>query len=275
MSDQVLSVLCGVYPDKHIYAENYTPLPWNEAHWHSEGHQQGGQPKVQNENGSAKLSSAGPWDQGEYQTDVGIAIAQVMEYQIGQKYGDSVPISVADIFHLSERGLEKGWFVTPALEFVKNNRAVPDKYWPYSKIASYGFSNPPDIPANVPRHRITDWHRKATIQERKQSIAEQGPVVGSMVLFEDFYDYRGGVYRHRTGDRRGAKAIIVVGYDAESWICQNTWGPMWGEDGYVRIAYGDECGIDTLYFFYEIEGVERLEGGTEEHATEESAGDGE
>ena len=46
----------------------------------------------------------------------------------------------------------------------------------------------------------------------------------------------------------GGHAVVILGYGEELgvpyWICQNSWGYNWGEDGYFRIAMG-ECGIDS------------------------------
>lgn len=38
--------------------------------------------------------------------------------------------------------------------------------------------------------------------------------------------------------------VVLVGYTAEAWIVRNSWGPSWGESGYIRLAVGDNtCGI--------------------------------
>ncbi|CAD8079620.1 unnamed protein product [Paramecium sonneborni] len=36
---------------------------------------------------------------------------------------------------------------------------------------------------------------------------------------------------------------LLVGKTTEYWIIQGSFGPKWGQNGYVHIAYGDNCGI--------------------------------
>lgn len=66
-------------------------------------------------------------------------------------------------------------------------------------------------------------------------------------VYADFMNYKGGVYKHVAGVRKGGHAIKILGWGIEQgvnyWICANSWGMGWGEEGYFRIAFG-ECGID-------------------------------
>jgi len=43
--------------------------------------------------------------------------------------------------------------------------------------------------------------------------------------------------------------LVGWGHDDESgldyWTIANSWGPLWGEDGYFRIAFG-ECEVDDV-----------------------------
>jgi len=75
-----------------------------------------------------------------------------------------------------------------------------------------------------------------------------------MEVCSDFFCYFGGIYTPEYGDIVGNHAICIVGYnDVEKcWICKNSWGTSWGEDGWFRIAYG-ECGIGSMFPFYTSE----------------------
>ncbi|XP_046564636.1 procathepsin L-like [Haliotis rubra] len=66
-----------------------------------------------------------------------------------------------------------------------------------------------------------------------------------------FGRYQSGIYNDTDCNKTVINhAMQVVGYGEEDgqefWICKNTWGPKWGEDGYVRMKKGlDICGIES------------------------------
>ena len=79
-----------------------------------------------------------------------------------------------------------------------------------------------------------------------------GPIVGSFLVYQDFYTYTSGIYEHATGSLLGGHAITVVGWGHDSvsgkdyWICKNSWGPSWGESGWFRIRLGtDQSTIES------------------------------
>ena len=83
---------------------------------------------------------------------------------------------------------------------------------------------------------------------RKQAIAQNGPVIAGMKVFEDMYYYSGGIYQHVAGELRGHHAVAVIGYHEKYWIIKNSWGTGWGEQGFMRIA--DEE-LNTDFSFYD------------------------
>lgn len=81
------------------------------------------------------------------------------------------------------------------------------------------------------------------------------PLLCSMLVYDDLRYYAGGVYQHVTGDYLGGHAVIIVGWDdaTSCWICKNSWGSNWGEEGYFRIRWED-CGIgsESTFIFYNL-----------------------
>jgi hypothetical protein len=80
--------------------------------------------------------------------------------------------------------------------------------------------------------------------EAKKAL-QNGPLMTTMTVYEDFMLYTGGVYQYVTGKALGGHAVTIVGYDdaAQAWIVRNSWGESWGEGGYFRIKYTDRSGV--------------------------------
>lgn len=80
----------------------------------------------------------------------------------------------------------------------------------------------------------------------KAWLSTNGPLTACFIVYNDFFSYRSGVYRHTSGDQAGGHCVTIVGYDDAQgcWICKNSWGTAWGDQGFFKIAYG-QCGIDS------------------------------
>ena len=88
----------------------------------------------------------------------------------------------------------------------------------------------------------------------KDWLVHRGAAEVLIDVYEDFYYYVSGVYKHVTGALEGKKhCIACIGYDdgAGCWICKNSWGTGWGEGGFFRIGYG-QCRVDS----WDVLGVE-------------------
>jgi len=105
-------------------------------------------------------------------------------------------------------------------------------------------------PPHSHHETISDWKYVAppgslpSVAELKQAIYDHGPIAVAMCVGPRFTSYRGGVLTE--GDVCNDDVnhgVILVGWDDSlgphgAWILRNSWGPKWGEDGYMNIAYG-------------------------------------
>jgi cathepsin B len=85
------------------------------------------------------------------------------------------------------------------------------------------------------------------VNDIKKEIFNNGPVESGMLVYADFLNYESGIYEYVTGDYVGGHAIKIIGWGKHTeedgdvvdyWLCANSWGTDWGEDGYFKIKMG-------------------------------------
>jgi C1A family cysteine protease len=60
--------------------------------------------------------------------------------------------------------------------------------------------------------------------------------------------YKSGIVKATDCGETVNHAVLVVGYNEDSYIVKNSWGANWGEEGYIRLERNgntDTCGILT------------------------------
>ena len=80
-----------------------------------------------------------------------------------------------------------------------------------------------------------------TVDQIKNAIVTYGPITAGVCADGGWNSYTGGVYNPASNACGGSTnhQIILVGWDdaTSSWILRNSWGPSWGESGYMRISW--------------------------------------
>ncbi len=204
-------------------------------------------------NGSAQFNSCihAPMTQGECGACWAFSISEMLSDRLCIA-GKDVVLSPQDLASCdkSNSGCDGGAIYYASL-YAEDAGVVEEACFPYSA----GSGPSPVCPRKCPTGRPwTKFHCKrgstvvlATTSQMKCEIMN-GPVSARFDVYADFSQYKSGVYTHQTGEYEGGHAIKVLGWGTENgtayWMCENSWGPSWGMNGYFKIKQG-ECGIDN------------------------------
>jgi C1A family cysteine protease len=191
-------------------------------------------------------------DQGDCGSCVAFGSVAVLETTAAytrRQPGLELNLSEAHLFYThggsAGRTCDNGWLPRPALEMAHHIGVTFEDYFPYTPRNTGGASLNGDWPNRLARPTaVADV--TADPARMKEHISEHGAITACFEVFDDFFAYRSGVYRQVTGALRGGHCVVLVGYDDAQgcWIAKNSWGTSWGDDGYVRIGYG-QCKIES------------------------------
>ncbi|KAF7257285.1 hypothetical protein EG68_05422 [Paragonimus skrjabini miyazakii] len=96
----------------------------------------------------------------------------------------------------------------------------------------------------------TSYNVPDTEKDIMYELMKNGPMEAAFLVFEDFLNYKEGIYHHVAGRYLGGHAVRLLGWGVENgtkyWLLANSWNEDWGEQGFFRIMRGtDECGIES------------------------------
>jgi C1A family cysteine protease len=121
-----------------------------------------------------------------------------------------------------------------------------------------------------PRVKFAAWHRIpcSDIAAIKTAIMTYGVIDVAVNVDSAFQAYSGGIYENTSTTCPGNPpyypscdytitnhAVALVGWnDADgAWILRNSWGPSWGENGYMRIKYNSaRVACEATYLVYSV-----------------------
>jgi len=110
----------------------------------------------------------------------------------------------------------------------------PDYTVPYNKDKSYGHKS---------------YSIERNVKQIQMELMTNGPAEAAFTVYEDFPNYKSGVYQHVSGKPLGGHAIRLLGWGVEAgtpyWLVANSWNYDWGDGGTFKILRGsNHCGIE-------------------------------
>lgn len=151
-----------------------------------------------------------------------------------------------------------GGLMDNAFEYVKENGGLDtEESYPYHAHNEKCHFNKKSVGTTCSGFMdITSGDEEAL----KQALATVGPIsIAIDATQEKFMLYKEGIFVDDTCNNSTDDldhGVLVVGYGTNStldgksmdyWLVKNSWGPGWGEDGYIRMArnLNNMCGVAT------------------------------
>ncbi|KAL1828699.1 hypothetical protein DCAR_0207950 [Daucus carota subsp. sativus] len=144
-----------------------------------------------------------------------------------------------------------GGFMDNAFEFIKENGGITaEKLYPYKAKDAKCDASKMNAPVVV-----IDGHENVPENNEEalmKAVANQPVSVAIDAGGSDFQFYKEGVFTGDCGTELD-HGVAIVGYGTtldgtKYWTVKNSWGPEWGEQGYIRMQRGVDaeegiCGI--------------------------------
>lgn len=177
--------------------------------------------------------------QGALPICTGVAAANARTILHYQQTGKMIPFSGLFIYKMNRLfdGLDKeakGSTLTASMQTLLYKGVCPECFYPSNQ---HNCQKP--FPANgqhllkkAQPYRIVDYQSCDNLTDILTALAQEHPVVFSMVIYTDFYQARQGVVPDkRLGQRIGGHSMVAVNYDlSREWVqVLQSWGR--GKDG--------------------------------------------
>lgn len=138
-----------------------------------------------------------------------------------------------------------GGLMNLAYDYIRDNSLTTETNYPYE-----GYDN--ECRSSGTENRVTvssyEFISPADVNGLMKALDQQ-PVSVAIEVQQDFMQYKEGVYENEDCGDALNHGVLAVGYDNESvdgyFIVKNSWDVYWGDEGYVKMAIGNNGGSGT------------------------------
>jgi len=142
-----------------------------------------------------------------------------------------------------------------AFNYVKQHGILSE--WTYPYTSGLAGANGECFPLQRPRTPVAGIRGFAGVPPNLApsliEAVQDGPVTAS-VAANKWGPYETGIFPRADCDWIINHAVVLMGYGEQNcvsyWLIRNSWGPTWGEHGYIRLErahnpHDEQCGWDT------------------------------
>lgn len=144
-----------------------------------------------------------------------------------------------------------GGLMDNAFRYIKSNDGVDtENSYPYQAKVSTCHFNVTDVGATDTGYMDITSGDESALQAASASVDPISVAIDASQ--SSFQFYHSGVYDDPAcSSTQLDHGVLVVGYGNENgqdyWLIKNSWGPLWGEEGFIKIArnQNNKCGVAT------------------------------
>jgi len=143
------------------------------------------------------------------------------------------------------KGKDKGSYLRDGFKMV-NKFGVPSEQYYKFKPENVNTKPGDEIYKLAKDNKAITYKRVNTIEDIKNELVQNNPITFSTAIGEMFYYLQGPLkdQKYKAVNKSSNKlvgyhAMLIVGYDdtLNSFIVENSWSDLWGDQGFCRIPY--------------------------------------
>ncbi|XP_017893645.1 tubulointerstitial nephritis antigen-like isoform X2 [Ceratina calcarata] len=221
---------------------------------------------------------SGVEDQGWCGASWAISTARVASdrFAVMSMGAESVLLSAQHLLSCNNRGQQgcSGGYLDRAWMYLRRFGLVEENCYPWrgmdeqcklrkrTNLKIAGCVPASANPLRTELYKVGPAYRLGNETDIMQEILTSGPVQATMRVYQDFFSYESGVYKHSATAElyeTGYHSVRIIGWGEDEqprfnrvsplkyWLVVNSWGREWGEDGLFRIERGtNECEIESF-----------------------------